>query len=228
MLNKLKEPNLHVSLKKFLCWNPNPGLIVLEDRALGKLHSREWDECPYKSSLTLSLHHVRPEQQDHHLWTCKRVFDTDSTSTLILDTEPPKVCEINVCCLSLQSMTLCYKSSNWPRQWILDLSPERRVEVNQSGVCGAGGRVVQGEANAYASVLRQQGKWPCCIKKKALWGWSTQSKGRQQWKMRWGRHQSVRPFSNSQNQELIVNPFIFILTFYFVLEYSRSGLPRWC
>ena len=182
MLNKLKEPNLHVSLKKFLCWNPNPGLIVLEDRALGKLHSREWDECPYKSSLTLSLHHVRPEQQDHHLWTCKRVFDTESTSTLILDTEPPKVCEINVCCLSLQSMTLCYKSSNWP----------------------------------------------CCIKKKALWGWSTQSKGRQQWKMRWGRHQSVKPFSHSQNQELIVNPFIFILTFYFVLEYSRSGLPRWC
>lgn len=56
-----------MSLSKNSCVDPNPSLIVLEDRILGKLHSREWDECPYKSSLALSFRHVRPEQQDHHL-----------------------------------------------------------------------------------------------------------------------------------------------------------------
>ena len=147
--------------------------------------------------------------------------DRESTSTLILDTQSPEVCEINVCCLSLQSVTLCYNTSNWPRWWIfngwkLDLSPERRVEVNQSGVCGTGRRVVQGEAKAYANVLRQQGEWPSCLKRKALWGWSAESKGRQQWKTRWGRHQNIKPFSHSQNQELIVNPFIFFNSFLFL------------
>ena len=177
MLNKCNETSLHVSLKKFMCWNPNPGLIILEDRAFGRLHSHEWDKCPYKSSLTLSFHHVRPEQQDHHLWTWKQVLARHRIYQHLDFGHSASLSVWNKCCLSIQSMTLCYNSSNWPRQWIsngwmLDLSSERRVEVNQSGVCEAGRRVVQGEAKAYTNVLRQQRAWPSCLKKKALWGWS--------------------------------------------------------
>lgn len=132
--------------------------------------------------------------------------DRESTSTLILDTQPPEVCEINVCCLSLQSVTLCYNTSNWPRQWIFWMEvrsePERRWDLLQSGVCGAGRRVVrETQRPMQISWDSREENDHLASKGKLCGGWSAESKGRQQWA--WVRktseHQALFPFSRTKN-----------------------------
>ena len=42
--------------------------------------------------------------------------DTRSAGALVLDFQPPELWEVNVYCLSPQSMVLCYSSLNWLKQ----------------------------------------------------------------------------------------------------------------